>query len=246
MADERNKIDFMAVGARRAVPLPDGQFQLLGATSGVTPSMHLVKMGGATLLIDCGVSGPGALPSEAITADALILTHAHNDHLSGLPEMLAIGFNGPIFATAPTLEIAKVLLKDSIFLNGGDDYAIRAFKERFKHQLRPIRYDEPFSPAPEKGLQAVFREAGHILGSASVELLSKESRVILSGDLGRPDSPILRDYNTTWSDDRPVDLVLMETTYGNRDHAVTPDDLVDQFEEIITTALRDGGHILVP
>jgi metallo-beta-lactamase family protein len=233
-------------GAQRPVPLPDGQLTLLGATDGVTPSMHLVEMGGAKLLIDCGVSGPGAVPSEALAADALILTHAHNDHLGGLPEMLAIGFNGPIFATAPTLEIVKVLLKDSIYLNGGDDYAIRAFKERFKHQIQPMRYDAPFEPVKGKAVQAVFREAGHILGSASVELLSKESRVILSGDLGRPDSPILRDYHTTWSDDRPVDLVLMETTYGNRDHAVTPDDLVDQFEEIINTALRDGGHILVP
>jgi metallo-beta-lactamase family protein len=84
------------------------------------------------------------------------------------------------------------------------------------------------------------------MGSASVEVLSNESRVIISGDLGRPDSPILRDYNTAWSDDRPVDLVLMETTYGKRDHTVTPDNLVDQFEEIINKALEDGGHILVP
>ncbi len=232
--------------ARRAVPLPDGRLQLLGAVDGVTPSMHMLEIGGAKLLIDCGVSGPGDVPPEALAAQALILTHAHNDHLGGLPEMLAIGFNGPILATAPTLEVGKVLLKDSIHLNGGDGYAIRAFKERYKHQIRPKKYGVPFEPVAGKDVKVVFHEAGHIMGSASVEIYSKESRVIISGDLGRPDSPILRDYNTTWSDDRPVDLVLMETTYGKRDHTVTPDDLVDQFEEIIKTALRDGGHILVP
>ena len=144
-------------GSSDAAPLPDGQFKLLGAATGVAPSMHLVEMGGAKLLVDCGAGGPGKVPPEAIYADALILTHAHNDHLSGLPEMLAVGFNGPIYATAPTLEIAKVMLKDSIYLNGGDDYAIRAFKERFKHQIQPVRYDTPFAPAKGKAVRAVFR-----------------------------------------------------------------------------------------
>src|SRR5690606_37500363 len=95
--------------------------------------------------------------------------------------------------------------------------------------------------------EITLHEAGHIIGSASVELRTRQERVLLSGDLGRPDSPILRDYNTEWSDpDVAFDLLIMESTYGNREHSRESDEVDDELERAIQHALADGGHILVP
>jgi metallo-beta-lactamase family protein len=96
------------------------------------------------------------------------------------------------------------------------------------------------------GVRVSLREAGHIIGSASVELVSDESRVILSGDLGRPGSPILRDPCMTWDEARRVDLVIMESTYGDRDHHQSHGDIARELEEIVLRAMQTRGHILVP
>ncbi len=229
--------------------LPDGRVRLLGAVKGVTPTMTLVETGGAKLLVDAGAplrTRDWRLPQEALEVDAVLLTHAHADHVSGLPALLDAGFKKPIFATRATLDIAQILLADSIYLNGGRDKNIREFAEQFRRLQRPVRYNDSIHPVSNKEVSASFREAGHILGSASLEIISPESRAIISGDLGRPGSPILRDHNTVWSDDRPVDLVLLETTYGDHAQEHAPTDLESQLERAIKRALRDGGHILVP
>jgi metallo-beta-lactamase family protein len=227
--------------------LTDGAVTLLGALEEVTPTMTLVELGATSFLVDCGDSDEDSpLPDEAIDVSALIITHAHNDHIGGVPRLLKAGFGGPIYATAATLEIARALLRDGIRLNGGSRDDVRAFIAGFDYLARPVRYDNTFEVKKGSGIDATFREAGHILGSASVELRSGESRVIISGDLGRPGSPILRDYNTKWDEDRPVDLVLMETTYGDREQEALPADLEDRLELTINNALKDGGHILVP
>ncbi len=233
----------------RSHPLPDGRVLVLGATSSVTPSMTLVEMGGARLLVDCGAPRDGRgwrPPDDALTAEALLLTHAHGDHLSGLPALIEAGFRGPVFATPATVAIARYMLSDGLRLMGASNGEISTFARRLETLLRPIRYDEPFVPVTGRPVTAAFREAGHLLGSASVELRSPKSRVIVSGDLGRPDSPLLRDYCTNWEDDRPVDLVVLESTYGGRDHEVGSRDVRDRLEAAITRALLDGGHILVP
>jgi metallo-beta-lactamase family protein len=95
-------------------------------------------------------------------------------------------------------------------------------------------------------LRLTLHEAGHILGSASVDLETDDARVLCSGDLGRPNSPLLRDYEVRSASKRPPDLIVMESTYGDRDHSVAPEDTLENLERIINTALRDGGHILVP
>ena len=229
-------------------PLPDGGVTLLGAVEGVTPTMTLASMDGARILIDCGVGHLRApLDEAALDAETLILTHAHNDHLSGLAKLLAEGRVKRIYATAPTLDIAVLQVKDSIRLSGGTDRDYRDFRLRFDEIARPLRYGAWQKRGHEtaKVSFALF-ESGHILGSASVELRSEKSRVIVSGDLGRPNSPIQRDYHTAWNDDRSVDLVLLETTYGDRAQPLAARDLTDKLEKAILHALKDGGHILVP
>lgn len=230
-------------------PLPDGEVRILSSARSVTPSLNLVRTGGAALLVDCGAPRDRRdwrPPREAIEAEALLVTHAHADHISGVPALFAEGFRGPIFTTPATLAIARYLLADGLRLQGASRGEIAHFAEEFGRRAKTIRYDEVFRPIEGRPIEVAFREAGHLLGSASVEITSPEARLICSGDLGRPSSPLLRDYNTEWRADRPVDLVVLESTYGDRDHEVTPADVRDRLEAAIHRALEDGGHILVP
>lgn len=229
--------------------LPDGRVDILAGHDDVVPSMSLVETGGAKLLIDCGATHDPHRQEDldiARQVDAVILTHAHFDHLGSLPALLATEFNAPIIATRATLEIGKILLKDNLYLQGvRSDQAVRILK-RLDSLARPQNYDTPLSDLAGFKGQIVLREAGHILGSASVEIVSSKSRVIFSGDLGRLGSPLLRDYYTCWDADRPVDLVVMEATYGARPHTCSANEICDQLESIVKHALKDGGHILVP
>jgi len=230
-------------------PLPDGRLEILAGHDDVVPSMSLLETGGAKLLIDCGAThDPGFLENldMARQVDAVILTHAHFDHLGSLPDLLSTDFNAPVIATPATLEIGKILLEDSLCLQGvRSDQVVRILR-KLDSLAQPQRYDSPLSNLPGFRGQIILREAGHILGSASIEIVSPESRVIFSGDLGRPGSPLLRDYYTGWDADRPVDLVVMESTYGARPHTYSSEEICDQLESIVKRALKDGGHILVP
>ncbi len=218
---------------------------LLGAVDQVTPTMTSVTMDGCSMLVDCGIRRFGdPLPDAALAARTLLLTHAHNDHVSGLGSLVPAGGLERIVATAPTLEIAKRQVKDGLRLNHGTDRDYHVFSKRFDEIAVKTTYGATVHL--DSTVTARFVEAGHILGSASIELRSKKSRVIISGDLGRPGSPILKDFNTDWADDRPVDLVLMEATYGDREQPFVAADLTAQLEKSINHALKDGGHILVP
>ncbi len=231
-------------------PLPDGRVRLLGAVESVTGAMTEVELDGCKLLVDCGI-GQGAearrwrFPEAAREAQALLLTHGHHDHIGSLPQLLDGGWSGPIVGTAATLSLARLSLEDSLGMQRWPNRDIRAFLERFDALRLPVHYDRPARLVGFGGTVA-FREAGHILGSASVEIRTGRSRVILSGDLGRPEAPILRDPNTTWDDDAPVDLAVVENTYGDREHTHDHASIEDTLARVVTETAARGGKILVP
>ncbi len=236
------------VATTAAHPLPDGELRLLGAVASVTGAMTRLEAGGVRLLVDCGVAqGREArgwrFPDAARDVDALVLTHGHLDHVGSVPALLERGFEGPIYTTSATRAVAGLVLRDALALDGASNDEADAFVRRFARMCRPVAYDTPVPLGG--GVALAFREAGHILGSASVELRTDRSRVILSGDLGRPDTPILRTYNRRW-DPGPVDLVVLETTYGDRDHAADHAAIQAALAGILDRAIERGGHVIVP
>jgi len=161
-----------------------------------------------------------------------------------VPAMIERGYAGPVYGTPATLEIAKVVLEDGLALEERAPRESARLMREIETRLRPLPLDEPTELGASMGF--AFREAGHILGSASVELWSDKSRVICSGDLGRPNAPLLSDYQTKWSSARSVDLVLLESTYGDEEHRHGHDDVEEELERILLRAIERRGHVLIP
>jgi metallo-beta-lactamase family protein len=230
----------------QSIPFPGGSLRVLGARRWVTGSMSIFDFDGFRVLVDCGMTqgrdDAGPFPEDAVSVDAVLLTHGHLDHVGALPELWTRGAKVRIYATPATLSLATIVLEDSLRLAGAKEDERRAFMKWFRKASVGVRYDL----WRELGeLRFAFREAGHILGSASIEMRTSKARVIASGDLGRQGIPILRDPFTAWDPSPAVDLVMMESTYGNRTHAPAV-QMQDELERIIHHALQDGGHILVP
>jgi len=243
----------------------------LGAAREVTGSMHLLETEAGSLLIDCGFfqgrreesrRRNAELPRRAITADATILTHAHIDHSGNLPTLAKSGFGRSIYATPATHDLCACMLRDSARIQASDAaYLNHKYADdpsyspieplyseedvvRVLEQFVGVPYHRPFQPLP--GVTARLINAGHILGSAEVVLDVTEGtstrRVVFSGDLGRKGLPIIRDpeYPPT-----PVDYVVMESTYGNRNH--DPVALMhDELERVIKATVERGGKVIVP
>ena len=183
----------------------------------------------------------------------MLLSHAHIDHSGYLPLLSRLGFRGPIYCTSATADLLAVVLPDAAHLQ--EEEADRANRKGYsKHkpalplyterdarstlaQLQPRGYDTPFPVAD--GATAVLRPAGHILGSATVELDSEGTRLVFSGDLGRYDRPILRDPEPVLA----TDVLLVESTYGDRPH---PAGAEDDLARVVNDAAGRGGVILVP
>lgn len=231
--------------------LADGEVRLLGAATTVTGAMTRIDVGATRLLVDCGI-GQGRdaaawrFPDEALDAHAVILTHGHQDHIGALPTLFERGWDGPIWTTAATFEVASLSLRDSLHIADVGDREIDTFLQQLRRRVRFAKYDAPFSPHAGFSGTITLRDAGHILGSASVELGSERSRVVLSGDLGRPDSPILGDPFTAWGSARPVDLVVCECTYGDRDHQHDAASIEQQLLAAIRPAIAARGKVLIP
>lgn len=241
--------------------VPGANLTLLGAHSTVTGAMSRLEIGGKALLVDAGVTqGKDArrspaldgrsIPNGALDVDALILTHGHNDHVGSVPALIEHGFDKPIIATPATFEIADLILRDGLRIQGASDSEVARFRRSFRALHRPLRYD---TPMPLGNASLCLREAGHILGSSSVDVVARDARVILSGDLGRPKTPLLQDPTTDWRRAgpdgnlaRPADLVLVETTYGDREHVHSHGDIEGELLRILERAKATGGHILVP
>ena len=240
--------------------------QFLGAAGTVTGARFLLEAGGHRVLLDCGLfQGLKALrqrnweppPFEPATLDAVVLSHAHLDHSGALPLLARAGFRGPIHCTPGTADVVATLLLDSAHIQEED--AERANRRGYsKHHpalplyrtedaqaalslLRPHPYGEPFALAP--GLRVTLRRAGHILGSATVDVQLGEGpgarHLVYSGDLGRPGRPILRDPEPV----PEADVLLLESTYGNRVHA---QDAEAQLVRVITETAARGGAVVIP
>jgi metallo-beta-lactamase family protein len=241
-----------------------------GAAGGeVTGSAYLVQTREAIALVDFGmfqgaskVENYNRLPRPGAFAklDAVVLTHAHLDHTGRLPLLTRAGYQGPIHATPATMEIADLILRDSAHLQKADaERQNRRRKrqgqslieplygqqdvERVRALYRPLGYNEPTALAPGIAVRAV--EAGHMLGSVSIEMTveedGKKQVVVFSGDLGPRGAPLHRDPVPF----KHADVVFMESTYGDRDHRSLRETAV-QTREVVKKAVEAGGKILVP
>jgi len=243
----------------------------LGAAGGeVTGSAYLVETNSARILVDCGLFQGGhdaegknrapLLKSTGGSLDAVLVTHGHLDHTGRLPLLAQAGYDKPVFATPATVEMAALILRDSAKIQAQDaERRNRKLQEAGDPQVTPlytpddaeriirlfagVGYGSPAQVAP--GIKAIWKEAGHMLGSASIQVLvqedGKEKRIVFSGDLGPKGAPILRDYEPF----READLVFLESTYGDHDHRPFV-DTVKEFIEIVQQAVREGGKIIVP
>jgi metallo-beta-lactamase family protein len=241
---------------------------ILGAAGGeVTGSAYLVQTKSARVLVDCGLFQGGkraenlnraALPVKNL--DAVLITHGHLDHTGRLPLLARAGYSGPVFATQATIEMSALILRDSAHIQTQDIERVNRKRERAGEppleplytpahaeavieRFKPVPYRQAVTVAP--GIQAVWAEAGHMLGSASIQLIAddggKSKRVVFSGDLGPKNAPILRDSEPF----RQADLVFLESTYGDRDHQPFA-ETVEEFNAIVKDAVDTRGKILVP
>lgn len=239
------------------------KLSFLGAAGTVTGSKYLVEHEGRKLLVDCGLfqgykqlrlMNWDALPFEPRDVDAVVLTHSHLDHSGALPLLVKRGFRGTVFATPSAIELCKLLLPDSGRIQEEDaEFANRHKTSKHAPALplyteedaeRALRRFEPlaFEQTREvvSGMAATLRPAGHILGAASIELKVAGQTLLFSGDLGRPDDPIMR----APVDIRGADHIVVESTYGDRLHEAH--DTEATMAEVIARTAARGGIVVVP
>ena len=235
-----------------------------GAAGEVTGSMHLVEAAGKRVLLDCGMcqgspemeaSNADPFPFEVASIDAVVLSHAHIDHIGRVPLLVKRGYRGPIFTQQATADLLPIMLLDSASIAESDAERYNRKRRAGERELvplysrdsvksvlklvQPLAYDT--RTAILDGVEICLRDAGHILGSAIVELWADGKKLVFSGDLGLDGTPILRDPTPV----READLVLMESTYGDRNHRDRAGTIVE-LGDILEAAWRDGGNVLIP
>jgi len=237
-----------------------------GAAREVTGSCHVLHVAGRRILLDCGLyQGRRAesreknerLPVVASDVDAVLLSHAHIDHAGRLPYLVKQGFRGSIWTTSATRDLCAVMLADSAHIQSRDvEFLARhnrpyleplyGFADAMQavDQMIGVPYDRWVDVLP--GVRALFTDAGHILGSASIVVEAQEGsrthRVIFSGDIGREGLPIIRDPSPPSGG---ADTVIMESTYGNRDHESVA-GARDHLARVVVETAKRGGRLLVP
>ena len=247
------------------------KLSFLGATQQVTGSCYLIEMQGRRMLLECGLqqgehkknnknTNNKDFPFDPKEIDAVVLSHAHLDHSGRLPQLVAHGFNGPIYVTGPTHDLLHILLQDAAQLHFKDiEWENKRRQRAGKELLEPLYTIEDVdkalslrqcidyrTPSPVlPGLELVYHNAGHILGSAIVELRITEDgrtrKLVFSGDLGNSQSPLMPDPAILDS----ADILLLESTYGDRDHRSLDETLIE-FREALDAADVSGGNVLIP
>lgn len=245
----------------------DVRIKFLGGAETVTGSKYLLEIDDFNLLIDCGLfQGKKELrlrnwedfPVNANTIDAIILTHAHIDHSGYLPKIVNQGFSGPIYCTDATASLLEIMLRDAAKLQEEEaEYARKKGyskhdppkplfttedAEKALHQLKNLPYKKQFEVTPS--IKALFKDAGHILGSAIVQLSisgeTQNKKLVFSGDLGRYNQPLLHDPSTI----EDADILLLESTYGDRNNV--PNQVEIQLAKIVNETFTNGGCVLIP
>lgn len=247
------------------------KLRFLGADRQVTGSCYLLEAAGRRILIDCGLFQErnfadrnwDPFPEPIGDIDLLLLTHAHLDHCGRIPRLVKQGFRAPIITTAPSRDLSRLIMLDSAGIQEEDaQFKAERHARAGRHNgrsstplytvadaeaalplFRTVGYHEPV-PLGE-GLTAVFRDAGHVLGSAFLEIDARENghrrRIVFSGDVGQRGKPIIRDPETPG----PADVLIMESTYGDREHNDARPIQAALAEEI-NAAMQAGGNLLIP
>lgn len=240
---------------------------ILGAAKEVTGSMYVLEVGDKKVLVDCGMHQGESeddnykpFPVDATSIDALLLTHAHIDHSGRIPLLVREGFKGKVYATLPTVELTEILWRDSVRLMA-EDARWRSRKNERKGLppveplyeendvnaaiglFLPVAYDDKVEVVP--GLTARFRDAGHIIGSSVIEAFLTEGdqqvKVVFSGDLG-PMKTVMEREPVEIDD---ADYVLIESTYGDRDHK-NAQETRKEFRELMSKLVEEKGKIFIP
>ncbi len=242
------------------------QIEFIGAAHEVTGSCHYLRVGGKHILIDCGME-QGAdiyenqeLPVNASTIDYVLVTHAHIDHSGLLPLLYQKGFKGSIYSTKATADLCNIMLKDSAHIQESEAEwknrkALRAGKpqvvpmyttqdaEGALELFIPCRYDERIDVCEE--LSICFRDAGHLLGSSFIEVWAREDgnekKLVFSGDLGNGNRALIRDPEVAES----ADYLIVESTYGDRNHEMPP-DYATELAHVLSETFARGGNVVIP
>lgn len=240
--------------------------EFLGADREVTGSCHYVKFGETNFLVDCGMEqGPDLYVNQTIPVnpsliDYVFVTHAHIDHSGLLPLLYNHGFRGTVFATKATTELCNIMLRDSAHIQEFEaEWRNRKARRAGKPEVTPMYdlndaagvmehftacdYNSVYEICP--GLKVRFVDAGHLLGSSSIEMWVTEGddtrKLLFSGDIGSSNRPLIKD--PTYVDD--ADYVIMESTYGNRNHD-TPPDYAVELSKVMNSTFAKGGNLVIP
>ena len=239
----------------------------LGANRQVTGSCYCLEVGGLRIMIDHGMFQEREFlwrnwetcPVAPAQIDALLLTHAHLDHVGRLPKLVAEGFRGPVITTEPTVDLADIILNDSARLQEEDVAYKRKRHAREKRRdarpavplytvddvqrtlplIRGVKYRDPVQL--NGSVTVTFHDAGHILGSSMLEIVAEGRRIIFSGDIGQAEKPFIEDPSVF----QHADVVVMESTYGDRDHN-SHRDVETALAEVINRTVPGGGNVLIP